>query len=104
MIVVADRPAATYAPGDPIALDVHVVSDLRTTLDGVHVRARCGGPEATTHGRGRAPVAADSCVLVGTVQAVAPDAAGPLVLDLELEHEQVKTSNRYESLSSRSAS
>jgi hypothetical protein len=32
------------------------------------------------------------------VQAVAPAEAGPLVLDLELEHEQVKTSNRYESL------
>ena len=43
-------------------------------------------------------VGADSCVLVGTVQAVAPAEAGPLVLELELEHEQVKASNRYESL------
>jgi hypothetical protein len=77
---------------------VHVVSDLRTTLDGVRVRARlrwAGGDHAWAW---EGPVAADSCVLVGTVQAVAPAEEGPLVLDLELEHEQVKTSNRYESL------
>ena len=37
-------------------------------------------------------------MLVGTVQAVAPEEEGALVLDLELEHENVKTSNRYETL------
>ena len=37
-------------------------------------------------------------MLVGTVQAVVPAEEGALVLDLELEHENVKTSNRYESL------
>jgi beta-mannosidase len=98
VIVVADRPAATYSPGEPLTLDVHVVSDLRTALDGVRVHARlrwAGGDHGWTW---EGAVAADSCVLVGTVQAIAPDDEGPLVLDLELEHEQVKTSNRYESL------
>ena len=77
---------------------MHVVSDLRTTLDGVRVQARlrwAGGDHAWAW---EGPVDADSCVLVGTVQAVTPAEAGPLVLDLELEHEHVKTSNRYESL------
>jgi beta-mannosidase len=98
VIVVADRPAAAYVAGDPLALDVHVVSDLRTALDGVRVQARLrwtGGEHLWTW---EGTVAADSCVLVGTVQAVTPAEEGPLVLDLELEHAQVKTSNRYESM------
>jgi beta-mannosidase len=96
VIVVAERPAAAYAPGDAIALDVHVVSDLRHALDAVRVDATLhwsGGRHAWSW-EGEVP--ADSCVRVGTMQAVAPDAPGPLVLDLELEHAQVKTSNRYE--------
>ena len=98
VIVVADRPAATYAPGDPIALDVHVVSDLRVALDAVRVRATLhwdGGEHSWAWG---GDVPADSCVRVGTMQAVAPNAVGPIVLDLELEHAQVKTSNRYDSV------
>jgi beta-mannosidase len=98
VIVVAERPAATYAPGDPVTLDVHVVSDLRTTLDGVRVQARLRWPGGDHAWAWEGPVAADSCVLVGTVQAVVPAEEGALVLDLELEHENVKTSNRYESL------
>jgi beta-mannosidase len=97
VIVVADRPAAAYAPGDPLALDVHVVSDLRIALDAVRVQAhlRWTGGDHTWTWEGDVP--ADSCVRVGTLQAVAPPADGPLVLELELEHPQVKTSNRYES-------
>jgi beta-mannosidase len=98
VIVVADRPAATYSPGDALTLDVHVVSDLRTRLEDVRVQARLRWPGGDHAWTWEGAVAADSCVLVGTVQAVAPAEAGPLVLDLELEHEQVKTSNRYESL------
>ena len=77
---------------------MHVVSDLRTPLDEVRVQARLRWADGDHAWAWEGPVAADSCVLVGTVQAIAPDEEGPLVLDLELEHESVKTSNRYESL------
>ena len=41
VIVVAERPAAAYAPGEPIELDVHVVSDRRDARRrGAHDRHR----------------------------------------------------------------
>jgi beta-mannosidase len=98
VIVVADRPAAAYTPGDPIALDVHVVSDLRVALDAVAVKATLHWTGGSHSWAWEGDVPADSCVRVGTMQAVAPDAPGPIVLDLELEHAQVKTSNRYDSV------
>jgi beta-mannosidase len=98
VIIVADRLEAIYRPGDPIALDVHVVNDLRGAIETAVVRARLrwrgGEHEWTWEG----DVAADSCVRVGTVQALAPDAYGPLVLELDLEHATAKAANRYESL------
>jgi beta-mannosidase len=97
VIVVADRPAAIYAPGDALALDVHVVNDLRTALDGARVQARLRWSGGDHEWSWEGTVDADSCVRVGTIQAVAPEAPGPLVLELDLEHAQVKTSNRYES-------
>jgi beta-mannosidase len=84
VIVVADRPDAQYEPGDALALDVHVVSDRRVPLLNAKVTADLrwfGGNETWTWG-GDMP--ADSCVRVGTVQAIVPDAAGPLTLELKL--------------------
>ena len=60
VIVVADRPDAVYAPGDDLALDVHVVSDLRTPIDdgdgdrrlvvaGRHPRMALGGWRPRRH-------------------------------------------------------
>src|SRR5690606_3094413 len=61
VIVVADRPPAVVAPGDKLALDVHVVSDLRVPLEGVDVTARLhwAGDERTWRWRG--DIDADSC-------------------------------------------
>ena len=38
----------------------------------------------------------DACALVGTLQILVPDARGPLVLDLTLEHPDAASTNRYE--------
>jgi len=98
VIVTADRPAAVYDPGDEVALDVHVVSDLRTPVLGARVTAdlRWEGGSASWSWSGDLP--SDSCERVGTVRVLAPDAPGPLVLDLSLEAADVKAANRYESL------
>lgn len=95
--VVADRPEPAYAPGEAIALDVHVVNDLRTELVGMVVRARLSWPGGghTWAWTGTAPP--DSCVLVGTVQATVPDVEGPLTLELTLAGDGTKAENRYES-------
>ena len=51
------RPAARRCvePGDALALDVHVVNDLRRAArGGASARPRCAGPAAATSGAGRA--------------------------------------------------
>jgi beta-mannosidase len=97
VIVVADRPPATVAPGTALALDVHVVSDLREALEGVEVAATLSWPGGSHDWRWQGDISADDCVRVGTVQAVVPEALGPLALDLHLTHERATAKNRYES-------
>jgi beta-mannosidase len=97
VIVVADRLEAAYRPGQALALDVHVVSDLRTPLVWARVAVvvswTCGGHRWWFEG----DVPPDSCVRVGTLQVVVPDAPGPLRLALDLESSAGKAANRYES-------
>jgi beta-mannosidase len=97
VIVVADRPSASYRPGDALALDVHVVSDLRVPLPGGVVTARLTWPGGSHEWRWQGDVASDTCVRIGTVQAIAPDVAGELVLDLAFDHPEAKATNRYAS-------
>jgi beta-mannosidase len=84
VIVVADRLPAAVAPGDALALDVHVVNDLRRSLDGMTatVEARWTGGEHTWRYRG--DVSADAVARIGTPQLVVPDAPGALTLSLTL--------------------
>src|SRR3954447_992926 len=97
VVVVADRPDASYAPGTPIVLDVHVVSDLRVAVEGAQVTARLSWPGGDETWRWEGDVGADVCVRVGTVQAITPDAEGPLELELTLESTMAKASNTYRS-------
>ena len=97
VIVVADRLPATVAPGEAYALDVHVVSDLRTQVDDARISARLtwdGHGERTWTWRGDIP--ADGCQRVGTMQIVVPDALGRLTLDLACSFREEQVHNRYE--------
>jgi hypothetical protein len=84
VIVVTDALPDSASPGDALALDVHVVSDLRSPLESARVDAVLAweGGSHDWHWEGDIP--ADGCALVGTVQAVVPDAPGPLRLELTL--------------------
>ena len=96
VIVVADRPPATVAPGHALALDVHVVSDRRSDLTGtVEVEARWTGGAHRWAFEGEVP--ADSCVRVGTVQLEVPDAPGELVLELHGQVGDDRVANEYRS-------
>ena len=92
MIVVSERLPATVAPGDPLAIDVHVVSDLRTPLDAV-VTACVRWPGGDHTWRWQGTVAADAVVRVGTLSVVVPDVAGDLVVDLDLVAAEVVASS-----------
>jgi beta-mannosidase len=84
VIAVADRLPAVARPGDALALDVHVVSDLRTPLDGLTCTATLSWLGGAHRWRFAGDVPADGCVRVGTLQLEVPDAPGPLTLDLEV--------------------
>jgi beta-mannosidase len=97
VIVVADWLPPALAPGAALALDVHVVSDRRTPLDG-EVTARLSWTGGDHRWRWRGEVAADACARAGTVSFVVPDAPGPLTLDLDLVAGDVAATNRYTSV------
>jgi len=96
VIVVADRPKERYAAGEALALDIHVVNDLRKPVRG-QVRAQLQWTGGAQQWRWEGEVAEDDCVRVGTVQAVVPDAKGPLTLSLAMVGE-VAVANRYDSM------
>lgn len=84
MIVTADRLPAEVMVGETLALDVHVVSDLRTPMQDIEVAAQLsweGGDQCWRFG---GHVDADTCVRVGTLSIEVPDAPGPVTLTLEL--------------------
>jgi len=84
VIVVADRLPAEATAALPLALDLHVVSDLRHPLDDVQVSAVLrwtGGEQRWRYG---GQVAADSCQRVGTLAIEVPDRPGPMELTLTL--------------------
>jgi beta-mannosidase len=102
VIVVADRLPASVAAGDPLALDVHVVSDRRYPIDDAQVTASLSWPDGGHTWRWGGEIGADTCVRVGTIQAMVPDlgpdATGVLALDLELQlPDGEAVTNRYES-------
>jgi beta-mannosidase len=95
VIVVADRLPPALEPGQALALDVHVVSDLRQPLEGARTTATLWWPGGEHRWRWQGDVPADDCVRVGTIQLVVPDCAGDLVLDLDVECGDVVAANRY---------
>ncbi len=101
VVVVAERPPALVAPGDTVAIDVHVVSDLRVPLTDAVVTARLvwAGGHHTWRWQGEVP--ADECVRIGTVSAMVPNAPGAMDLDLELVCDDVAVTNRYRSMITR---
>ncbi len=97
VIVVADRMPETVAPGDALALDIHVVSDRRVDLTGrVDVELQWDG--GSHHWAFDGAVPADSCVRVGTIQFEVPDAPGALTLALSGRVGDDSIDNRYESV------
>ncbi len=95
VIVVADRLPATLVPGEAVAADIHVVSDLRTTIEGAVVDATLAWPGGSHRWRFGGPIAANDVTRVGTVSWIVPDGAGLVTLHLTLQGE-VEAVNRYD--------
>ena len=95
VIVVADPMHTQLLAGEALALDVHVISDLRHLLEQVRCTATVRWPGGSHQWAWVGDVPPDGCVRVGTVQFVVPDVAGGLWLDLTLEHAEAAATNRY---------
>jgi len=82
--VVLERPPAAVRAGDALALDVHVVSDLRHPLEDVVVTATVTWAGGKHEWRWGGAVPADGCVRAGTMSVVVPDVTGELRFDAAL--------------------
>ncbi len=98
VIVVADRLPEVVRPGEHLALDVHVVSDLRVPVRGVEVVAEVGWPGGARIWRWGGDLPADSCERVGTVQLRVPEEAGALSLELRCRAGEHHADNRYDAI------
>ncbi len=96
VIVVAERPAETYRPGQEIHLDVHVISDLREALPAMRTVATVTFADGSVHRQGwDGDVPADGCVRVGAITAPVPSAAGPVSIELHTTGGGRETTNQY---------
>lgn len=84
VIVTADRLPGELLVGEALALDVHVVSDLREPVEGLEVRATLRWEGGEHRWRFGGTVDADDVARVGTLQIEVPDAPGPVALELVL--------------------
>ena len=95
VIVIADQLPDLLQTGDALALDVHVVNDLRRPLDGADCTATLRWPGGNHEWRWQGDVGADSVARVGIVRFVVPEVPGELWLDLTIEHNDELATNRY---------
>lgn len=84
LIVTCDPPPPEVSPGESLALDVHVVSDLRAPVADADVTATVSWVGGSHTWRWRGDVPADACVRVGTISLVVPDVPGPLTVEVWL--------------------
>ncbi len=96
VIVVADRLPETVRPGDELALDGHVVSDLRVEVPRVEVVAQATWPGGTRSWRWEGDLAADACERVGRVELRVPEVTGTLTLELTCRAGEHHADNRYD--------
>ena len=95
VIVVADRLPARLVPGTPVALDIHVVNDLRRRLPCAVVDAEITWTGGSHRWRFGGDVDPDAVARVGMLSWVVPDAAGLVTLTLRLSGPE-EAVNRYD--------
>ena len=84
VIVVADRLPDRVRPNSPVALDVHVVSDLRHRIEHARVDAVVAWDDDDYRTGWSGDIEADACVRVGLVRFVTPAVPGTLTVTLKL--------------------
>lgn len=99
VVIIADRPARSYQPGERLEVDVHAVSDLRTTIRDAVVEAGLRWPGGARRWRFSGDVPADGCSRIGRLTHTVPAeaASGELVVDLAMRWSGGEVANSYRS-------
>ncbi len=95
VIVVADRPPEVVAPGETLALDVHVVNDLRVPVESAIVDITASWSGGSRRWRFGGDIELDSVTRVGSVTMEVPDTLGVLKVDLLLMAGDLIQTNHY---------
>ena len=95
VIVVADRPPDIVTAGEKIELDVHVVSDLHTHIEGAAIEAVASWPGGRRLWRFTGDIDADDVTRIGRIEFVVPDTLGALTIELTLTIDDEVVVNRY---------
>ncbi len=95
VLIVADPPPDWVTPGQALALDVHVISDLRHEIDFAVVDATASWAGGERRWRFGGPIPADEVVGVGVVAMTVPDTLGELTIELTLVAGEIRSTNRY---------
>ena len=98
VVVVADRPPDIVAPGETIALDVHVVNDLREPIEQAEITITAKWAGGSRQWRYGGEIAADEVGFVGNVALAVPDTLGALTFDIVLESPAHHAQNHYSSV------
>jgi hypothetical protein len=88
-------PLNTRPFGDHLALDVHVVNDLRTPVEPAIVDIEAKWAAGSRRWRFGGEIPADDCVKVGTIEFDVPRTLGALTFDLTLIAGDVDATNHY---------
>jgi beta-mannosidase len=84
VVVITDPLPPVVRPGDALALDVHVVNDLRRAIVDATVAVTCTWQGGRRQWAFRGDVDADAVARVGRLELIVPDAPGDLLLGLAL--------------------
>ena len=95
LLVVVEPLPDWVNPGDRLTLDVHLVSDLRVSIDFAVVDATASWGGGEQRWRFGGPIPADDVVKVGQIDLIVPDTLGELAIELEMTARPHHATNRY---------
>jgi len=95
VIVTADEPPLTVGVGQALTLDVHAVSDVRSTIAEAVTKVTATWPNGEHRWGWRGKLHADAATRVGSIRFIVPETRGTLQFSLELEAGEHRATNIY---------
>jgi beta-mannosidase len=95
VLVIADQPKTWVYPNGKLKLNVHLVNDLRESIEFAVVDVVATWADGEQRWRFGGSVDPDEVVKVGRIDLVVPESLGPLTFDLQITAGHIAGSNHY---------